>query len=308
MRPLSLLGVLWLTACITVNVYFPAAAAERAADRLICEVYGVDCNDPPAADDAPAVEPESVPDPERMSPSEDAPQSSLEAPLTEPAATIANAKSFSTRTVASQSGFSVYSVASPAFASSEDIAGGPSMAPTMALSMAPSAAQGMAQNSVQTMAQCMAQRMATLRHVGGRVGDMLAQLAFQAFEQVIPSAHAQQPDINISSPAIRGLESAMESRHRELKPHYASGAVGLKYNGLVELRDASVVDLRARNQVKQLVADENRDRNALYAEIAAANGHPEWEESIREIFARRWIANAPSGWFYEDRPGDWRRK
>ena len=292
MRPLSLLGVLWLTACITVNVYFPAAAAERAADRLICEVYGVDCNDPPAADDAPAVEPESVPDPERMSPSEDAPQSSLEAPLTEPAATIANAKSFSTRTVASQSRSSVHSVAPPALASSEVTAGG--------LSIPLSTARDMVQG--------MAQSMATVRHVGGRVGDMLAQVAFHALDQVIPSAHAQQPDINISSPAIRGLESAMESRHRELKPHYASGAVGLKYNGLVELRDASAVDLRARNQVKQLVADENRDRNALYAEIAAANGHPEWEESIREIFARRWIANAPSGWFYEDRPGDWRRK
>ncbi len=26
-------------ACVTINVYFPAAAAERAADRIIDEVY-----------------------------------------------------------------------------------------------------------------------------------------------------------------------------------------------------------------------------------------------------------------------------
>jgi hypothetical protein len=28
-----------LTSCVTINVYFPAAAAERAADRIIEEVY-----------------------------------------------------------------------------------------------------------------------------------------------------------------------------------------------------------------------------------------------------------------------------
>ena len=28
-----------LTACVTINIYFPAAAAERAADRIIEEVY-----------------------------------------------------------------------------------------------------------------------------------------------------------------------------------------------------------------------------------------------------------------------------
>ena len=26
-------------ACVTINIYFPAAAAERAADRIIEEVY-----------------------------------------------------------------------------------------------------------------------------------------------------------------------------------------------------------------------------------------------------------------------------
>ena len=29
-----------LTACVTINIYFPAAAAERAADRIIDEVWG----------------------------------------------------------------------------------------------------------------------------------------------------------------------------------------------------------------------------------------------------------------------------
>jgi hypothetical protein len=29
-----------LGACVTINIYFPAAAAERAADRIIDEVLG----------------------------------------------------------------------------------------------------------------------------------------------------------------------------------------------------------------------------------------------------------------------------
>ncbi|MEE8343267.1 MAG: DUF1318 domain-containing protein, partial [Gammaproteobacteria bacterium] len=36
-----------------------------------------------------------------------------------------------------------------------------------------------------------------------------------------------------------------------------------------------------------------------YGEIARANGHPEWEKEIRGTFAKRWVANAPSGWWYQ---------
>jgi hypothetical protein len=34
---LSLVGV--LSACVTINIYFPAAAAEKAADKIIDEVW-----------------------------------------------------------------------------------------------------------------------------------------------------------------------------------------------------------------------------------------------------------------------------
>lgn len=29
----------FLTACVTINIYFPAAAAEKAADKIIGEVW-----------------------------------------------------------------------------------------------------------------------------------------------------------------------------------------------------------------------------------------------------------------------------
>ena len=203
-------ATLMLAACVTVNVYFPAAAAERAADRLICEVYGVDCE---AGSDAAA--PLGAPD--------NAPRSDDGAWLTVPSRAAAFA------------------------------------------------------------------------------GRALVNL-------VIPVAEAQQPDLSISTPAIKELERAMEARHPKLKPHYQSGALGMNANGLITLRDPAAVDLRARNRVKSLIAEENADRNRLYAEIAKANGHPEWEPNIRDTFARRWVANAPGGWWYERAPGQWARK
>ena len=41
MRKIPALGVLLLTACVTINIYFPAAAAEKAADEIIKDIQGV---------------------------------------------------------------------------------------------------------------------------------------------------------------------------------------------------------------------------------------------------------------------------
>jgi len=34
-----LAAALFLSACVTINIYFPAAAAEKAADKIIDEVW-----------------------------------------------------------------------------------------------------------------------------------------------------------------------------------------------------------------------------------------------------------------------------
>lgn len=39
--PLSLFAALGLAACVTINIYFPAAAAEKAADKIIDEVWQI---------------------------------------------------------------------------------------------------------------------------------------------------------------------------------------------------------------------------------------------------------------------------
>ena len=59
---------------------------------------------------------------------------------------------------------------------------------------------------------------------------------------------------------------------------------------------------------ESVVADENRDRKAVYREIAVANGHPEWESDIQQTWAREWVNNARKGWYYQDSSGTWRQK
>jgi uncharacterized protein YdbL (DUF1318 family) len=191
--PMTLLLVLFAAACVTINVYFPAEAAEKAADRIIRDVYGEDpakATEPHTRNEFPAV----------VHPSSD-----------------------------------------------------------------------------------------TL------------------LDWFIPVAHAEA-DLSVDTPAIRQLQADMEKRHRELAPYYTSGAVGMTRNGEIAVRDQKLVPLQDRNQVKKLVVRENQDRNALYAEIARANDHPEWEPDIRQTFARRWVSNAPGGWWYQDAGGGWKQK
>ncbi|MDZ7809654.1 MAG: YdbL family protein [Arhodomonas sp.] len=133
-------------------------------------------------------------------------------------------------------------------------------------------------------------------------------MALRLLEAVIPAAHAQEPRIDISSPAIKRLTASMEQRHRRLQPHYESGAIGLTRDALIEVRDLGSVPLAQRGEVRQLVAAENNDRNALYREIAVANEHPEWEDQIRDVFAERWIGNARPGWYSQNEAGEWVRK
>lgn len=196
-----------LAACVTVNVYFPAAAVEEAADRLVKEIYNSKVREIERKDPAPAPAPANPP---------------------------------ATDDKSSQ------------------------WQPSRAL------------------------------------GVLLTA--------IVPPAWAQQPDIEIDTPEVNRLKGRMQARHQQLIPFYDAGAVGLASTGLLVVRDPKAVSLKDRGTVKDLVAQENQDRNALYGEIANANGHPEWEPEIRTIFDRRWVANAPGGWWFQNAGGEWVQK
>jgi uncharacterized protein YdbL (DUF1318 family) len=125
---------------------------------------------------------------------------------------------------------------------------------------------------------------------------------------LISEANAQEPvDFDKPSAEKAALENSLAARFAALRPYLDSGAVGLTDSGLLEIRDRNLVSLKDRNTVVQLVAAQNNDWNALYAEIARLNNHPEWQDSIRRTFAKRWIAKADTGWYYRE-GGAWKQK
>ncbi len=131
-------------------------------------------------------------------------------------------------------------------------------------------------------------------------------LAQRLLDWIIPRAHAQA-NFDIATPGIQRITARMADRHRRLVAYLDSGAVGLTNSGLLSVRDPKSVPLSKRGEVTRLVGQDNADRNALYKEIAAANGHREWEPQIRTTFAQRWVAKAHRGWWYQGASG-WRRK
>lgn len=136
-------------------------------------------------------------------------------------------------------------------------------------------------------------------------------LAERVLDALIPAASAaeSQPNIKIQTPEIEAIQTRMRDRFQSsLKSLLDSGAVGFTRDGMVAVHDASKAPLPQRAQMNSAVADENRDRAAVYRQIAIANGHPEWEQQIRQIFAKQWIDRAHAGWFYQDASGAWKRK
>jgi uncharacterized protein YdbL (DUF1318 family) len=127
---------------------------------------------------------------------------------------------------------------------------------------------------------------------------------------VIPSAQAADaPNIQISTPQTDAIRARMKARYSgQLTALFNSGAVGLTANGLVAVRDANSLPLDQRSAANAIVGQENSDRDALYREVAEANGHPEWEGQIRKTFAEGWVQRSPSGWYYQDASGAWKRK
>lgn len=137
---------------------------------------------------------------------------------------------------------------------------------------------------------------------------VLLALARSVTSFLISDANAQSDvDFDKPSPEKQALENSLASRFPLLRPYLNSGAIGLTDAGLLEFRDRNLVPLKDRNSVVQLVAAQNNDWNALYAEIARLSGHPEWQDSIRRTFADRWVAKADKGWYYLE-SGVWKQK
>jgi uncharacterized protein YdbL (DUF1318 family) len=226
--PFKLLILGLLAACVTVNVYFPAAAAEQAADRIIDTVTSQPGGTKPNND----TDGTKTPPHARLTPNYDRP-----------------------------------------------VADDPA-----------------------------ADRLAADRPAGHQ--PVLLAAAGALLNLLIPAANAQaSPNLDVSDPQTRAVTASMQQRFGELKKYFDAGVIGLTADGQVAIRDQNAVPLAERAVAARLVAEDNRDRATLYAELAKANKHPEWEPDIRRTFARRWVERgAQPGWYYQDTSGKWLQK
>jgi uncharacterized protein YdbL (DUF1318 family) len=80
----------------------------------------------------------------------------------------------------------------------------------------------------------------------------------------------------------------------------ASGAIGERYDGYVEVRDSGAAGANSReNEV-------NAKRRSIYEERAAAQGVT--PEEIGQLYASQIMQKAPGGTWFLDENGNWRQK
>ncbi len=122
-------------------------------------------------------------------------------------------------------------------------------------------------------------------------------------------AHAAEPDINITTPAIRSLKNSIQQRAESIRPFMDSGNAGIANSGLIVIKSSDGLSLKNKAALSRLIDAENRAREALYAEIAKANKFsPDKINDIKKIFAGSWMKNARSGWWIQGPDGSWRKK
>jgi uncharacterized protein YdbL (DUF1318 family) len=116
-------------------------------------------------------------------------------------------------------------------------------------------------------------------------------------------------DIDVSTPAIRGLKDSMKNRFPALQPFYDKGALGENNKGFVEVRNAEALSLKDRADLTRLSQQENSDRSALYSEILRANKlGPDMMGQIQKLFANSWRAKSRPGWLIQQDSGQWAKK
>jgi len=122
-------------------------------------------------------------------------------------------------------------------------------------------------------------------------------------------AHAAGKETTVSSPAIDALKGKIKQRFDALKPFFNAGAIGEGNDGLVAIRDASVLPMKDRANLNRIVNQENGDRQALYELVAKELGVEAKDlPKVRRSFADQWQEFARKGWWVQDAAGSWSKR
>lgn len=132
------------------------------------------------------------------------------------------------------------------------------------------------------------------------------QLNLSSF--IVPALYGQE-ETTVSTPTIRALKQSLRERFPELVPFYDDGHVGESNDGYLVKRNEDNLDLKTRAELRNLVREDNKDREDLYKEVAAAlNIDQSQIPRIQKIFAQNWIRKARAGWWIQKEDDTWERK
>ena len=131
--------------------------------------------------------------------------------------------------------------------------------------------------------------------------------------QVAALVYAQAPDSEIEKLLYSGGDLTrairrLRDRYLQLKPWLDQGVIGNTATGFVTLRDTA-----KREQVRDLISKENRDRAFLYREASEVVGHGDdhletWLPYASSSFGTEWIKQGQPGWWWMNEKRKWLQK
>lgn len=103
------------------------------------------------------------------------------------------------------------------------------------------------------------------------------------------------------SPRVRQIADSMKARYNDVQALKKKGYIGENNRGLIEIPPgARIDDPEEKNQVQRMIAAENQDRKALYAEVARLNKEQNLNVgTVERVYAQKRLERANSGEYFQ---------
>lgn len=118
-----------------------------------------------------------------------------------------------------------------------------------------------------------------------------------------------QSAVTVNNARIRAIKESLKERDPQLRPYFDKGNLGEGNAGLLVIRNMDGLNLKQQNVLKNLVSSVNKDREALYAEVAKAlKVDPSQLDRVAKEFAQVWQQYSRTGWYVQLADGTWKQK
>jgi len=130
----------------------------------------------------------------------------------------------------------------------------------------------------------------------------------RAIELLDPVKVAYAQELKSTSPLVKQIADRMRERFDEVQALKKTGAVGENNRGFLEMiKPGNLSGDEAKNEAQRLIAADNEDRKALYAEVARLNrGENVSVSTVERVYAKERLDRAKSGeWVQLPPEGEW---